>query len=134
MLRYLKETSPWLRFIGILSFIGCGFIFFGGIIAAIVLFAVSSLADEFGEFPAGIFGLVYAAAGVLIFFPARFIYSVGSKIRNYMLSRSDEDLEQAFKNNKSFWKFCGICSIVSLAFIPLGIIASVITAISSVFL
>jgi beta-lactamase regulating signal transducer with metallopeptidase domain len=108
--------------------------FFGGIIAAIVLFAVSSLADEFGEFPAGILGLVYVASGALLFFPARFIYSFGSKVRNYLLSRSNEDLEQAFKNNKSFWKFCGIYSIVCLAFIPLGIIISVIVMISSVFL
>ncbi|MDR1586886.1 MAG: hypothetical protein LBS57_05460 [Treponema sp.] len=134
MLRHLKEASPWLRFIGILSYIGCGFMFFVGIIITIILSAVSSLADEFGGFPAGILGFAYIALGALTFFPARFIYSFGSKIRSYMLSRSDEDLEQAFKNNKSLWKFCGICSIVCLAFIPLGIIGSVIAVISSVFL
>jgi hypothetical protein len=125
MLRYLKEASPWLRFIGIFSFIGCGFMVFAGIAAA-VIFAVSDTAGEFAEFPAGIFVLVYAASGALIFFPARFIYSFGSKIRSYLLSRSGEDLEQAFRNNRSFWKFCGICFIVCLAFIPLGIIGSLI--------
>jgi hypothetical protein len=134
MLRYLGEASPWLRFVGILSFIGCGLMVFGGIIAAIVLYAVSGADSEFGEFPAVILGLVYIASGALVFFPARFIYSFGSKIRGYLLSRSGEDLEEAFRNNKSFWKFCGICSIVCLALIPLGIIGSLIAVIGSAFL
>jgi uncharacterized membrane protein SirB2 len=126
MLRYLKESSPWLRFVGILGFIACGLMFFGGIIAAIAMLAVSAFADELDGFPAGIFGLLYIVLGVVMFFPARFTYSFGAKIRNYQLSNSEQDLELAFKNNKALWKFYGIFCIVNLALIPVGIIGGIV--------
>lgn len=134
MLRYLREASPWLRFIGILGFIGCGFMVAGGLVAAIVMFAVASLADEFGGFPVGLIGLLYVALGAVAFFPARFTYYFGAKIRNYQLSNSEQDLEQAFKNNKSLWKFTGILCIVYLAFVPLAVIGGIAAAVGSVFM
>jgi hypothetical protein len=126
MLRHLKDASPWLRFIGVLGFIGAGFMAFGGIIFTIILLAVSSLAEEFGDFPFWIFPLIYIPFGLLFFFPARFTYNFGAKIRNYQFSNSDDDLEQAFKNNKSLWKFYGILCIVNLAFIPVTVILTII--------
>jgi hypothetical protein len=134
MLRYLKEAAPWLRFIGILGYIGCGLMVAGGIIGAIVMLAVSGLADEFGGAPAGLIALLYAVMGALLFFPSRFTYSFGDKIRNYMLSNAEQDLELALKNNKSLWKFYGILCIIYLAFIPLAIIGVVMAVVGSVFL
>jgi hypothetical protein len=134
MLMYLREASPWLRFIGILGYIGCGLMFFGGIIGAIVIFAVSAVAEEFGDFPVGVVVLLYAVIGGVMFFPARFTYSFGDKIRSYILSRSEQELELAFRNNKSLWKFYGILCIVYLAFIPLAIIGGIVAAIGSAFL
>jgi hypothetical protein len=64
--------------------------------------------------------------GVLEFFPSLFIYRCGDKIRGYLRSGTDQDLELALKNNKSYWKFLGIVCIVSLAFIPLMIIGGII--------
>ncbi|GHV40873.1 hypothetical protein AGMMS50268_32670 [Spirochaetia bacterium] len=133
MVRYLKEASPWLRFIGILGFVGCGFMGVGGLVFAIIMAVFADLAGEFGG-ALGIFmGLGYILGGVLAFFPARFIYNFGAKIRNYTLSNAAPDLEEAFRNNKSFWKFYGVCSIVALAFIPVGLIATIVIAITSSF-
>lgn len=135
MLGYLKEASPWLRFIGILGFIGCGFMCFMGIILPIVSFAASSFLNELGDTSfrmLSIVSLIYIPIGVLYFFPARFTYNFGTKIRNYQFSNSSEDLEQAFKNNKSLWKFIGILCIVSLAFIPVSIIITIFGALASV--
>jgi hypothetical protein len=134
MLRSLKEASPWLRFIGILSFISCGFMTLGGVVATIVLLAVSSLAEEIGGSYMALLGLLYVVLGVVMFFPARFIYFFGAKIRSYQLNNSQEDLELALKNNKSLWKFFGICCIISLAFVPVGTVVGIIAAISSVFM
>jgi len=128
MLGYLKEASPWLRFIGILGFIGCSIMCLVGIISAIFSSVLSSLAGELGALPAGLISLFYIAGGALYFFPALFTYNFGVKIRNYQLSSSNEDLELAFKNNKSLWKFYGILAIVCLAFIPFLIILSIIFA------
>jgi hypothetical protein len=128
MLGYLKEASPWLRFIGILGFIGCGFICLVGIISAISSSVLSSIAGEWGALPAGLISLFYIAGGAVYFFPAYFTYNFGTKIRDYQISGSNDDLELAFKNNKLLWKFNGILYIVCLALIPFLIIISIIFA------
>jgi hypothetical protein len=134
MVRYLKEASPWLRFIGILSFTGCGLVFLGGIVFLIVTTALPGFAGEFEELGGGIGSIVYIVSGVLMFFPARFTYNFGVKIRSYLRSNSEDDLEQALRNNKSLWKFNGIFYIVCLAFVPIGIVGGVIAVISAFIL
>jgi hypothetical protein len=131
MLRYLKEAAPWLRFMGVLGYIGCGFMFFGGIILSIIMFAVSGFIDGFDGASMGIMGLVYVPMGILYFFPARFTYKFGTKIRHYLFTNSEEDLELAFKNNRALWKFNGILYIVLLAFIPLFIVLAVVGGVAA---
>ncbi len=132
MVRYLKEASPWLRFIGILGFIGCSFMFLGGII---MMFAMPMMAASAENFLAGFFsssiGIVYIILGVVMFLPARFTYNFGTKIRSYLQSNNEQDLELALKNNKSLWKFYGILCIVYLALIPVGIVVGIISLLSS---
>ena len=125
-LRYLKETSPWLRFIGILGFISCGLM---ALIAILILAASSflaSLLSGWENIPIWLISIFYAAMGAVIFFPSRFTYNFGSKISKYQFSNSSEDLETAFKNNRALWKFYGILSIIGLAIIPLSFIASIV--------
>ena len=135
MLRYLKEASPWLRFVGILGFISCGFIALGAFFTIVGTITAAAFMREFipmGEFltyPIWLISPMYIAIGVLCFFPSLFTYNFGAKIRRYQLSNSDEDLEQAFKNNKSFWKFYGILCIIYLAFIPVMMILSILISV-----
>ncbi|MDR0623537.1 MAG: hypothetical protein LBG10_03820 [Treponema sp.] len=131
MVRYLKEAAPWLRFIGILSFVGCGFMFLGGIAFLVITMAVPDFGGEFGGLGGGIGSIVYIFSGALMFFPARFTYNFGAKIRRYLRSNSEDDLEQALKNNKSLWKFNGILYIIALALVPAGIVGAVIAVISA---
>jgi hypothetical protein len=98
VLRYLKEASPWMRFVGIMGIIGSGFVILAGIIAVIVALAGSELINGF---PAWLISLFYLPAGVLLFFPSFFTYNIGAKIRSYFINNLEEDLELAFKNNKS---------------------------------
>jgi hypothetical protein len=128
MLRYLREASPWMRFVGILGFIGCGLMFAGGIITSIAAFAAAGFAGEFDVFPMEFFGPLYVVFGVVMFFPARFTYFFGAKLRDYGLNNSERELEDALKNNKSLWKFYGILCIVYLALIPVAIIGGIIAA------
>ncbi|MDR2618022.1 MAG: DUF5362 family protein [Treponema sp.] len=139
MLIHLKGASPWLRFIGILGFISCGGMFLGGI-GFIALF--STVSEVWGSIPgieaySDVIGAVFAAStgvlfliyAVLYLFPSLFIYNFGNKIRSYMRNGADQDLEAAFKNNKSLWKYLGILAIISLAFIPVLVIAGIIAAV-----
>jgi len=128
MLGYLKEASPWLRFIGIIGYIGCGIMCLVGIIFVIFSSAISTFTVDLGGLPVWLLSLFYIAGGVVYFFPARFTYNFGAKIRDYQTSGTNDDLELAFKNNKSLWKFNGILYIVFLALIPFMIIISIIFA------
>jgi len=69
---------------------------------------------------------------LLIFVPSLFLYKTGGRIRSYLRTGADQDLEQAFKNNMSFWKFAGIICIIQLAFLPLLIIGGIIAGAASV--
>jgi hypothetical protein len=129
MVRYLREASPWARFLGIMGFIQCGLMALGGLVSLAVIPAfISELSDLSGvpSFIAGgmggLVGVIYIIGAALLFFPARFAYNFGTKIRSYQRSNAEEDLESAFKNNKSLWKFFGILTIVSLALIPFSLI------------
>jgi hypothetical protein len=128
MLAYLKEASPWMRFIGIFEFIAAGLICLGGIIFAITSSAFPGISEGMMNFPGWLLSIIYVASGAVLFFPARFTFNFGTKIRNYQLSGSIDDLEAAFQNNKSLWKFKGIMYIVYLGFIPLLVIMAIIGA------
>jgi len=132
MLCYLNGASPWLQFIGILGYIGSGLMVVGGILGTIGFSVASSfLSLGMGDFPFWIIMLIYIPLGVLFFFPAHFTYNFGRKIRNYRFSNSTEDLELAFKNNKSLWKFYGIICIIYLALIPFFIIVTIIGGVAA---
>ena len=141
----LKGASPWLRFIGIVGFVISGFTALWGL-AIFLIFLLSggfldSLASEMGDFGllGGLWGAIGGMAGLftigiaaLIFFPSFFTYRFGDKIRRYLQTGTDGELEEAFKNNKSLWKFNGIVYIISLAFIPVTVIVSLIIGIAAV--
>ena len=141
MLIYLKGASPWLRFIGILGFIGSGITALSGL----SLFAINPMMSRiWGEIPgfdaafggtlttvfSGSMAVFCAGIGVLMFFPSFFVYRFGDKIRSFLRTGMDQDLELAFRNNKSLWKFLGIISIIELAFIPLTIIGGIIAVVT----
>ena len=134
MLKSLDDASPWLRFIGVLGYIGAGISVFTGVAATLGMSNASSTIDlpgELGTLFSTLF-LIYIPAGVIMFFPAHFTYKFGQKIRNYKFTNSIEDLEEALKNNKSFWKFTGILCIVSLALVPVSFILMIIVGIAGV--
>ena len=137
MLIYLKGASPWLRFIGILGFVSAGLTALSGV----VFFAIVPMMGEvWSDIPgfettfSGAWGAVLGGGtavlcigtGVLLFFPSLFIYRFGERIRSYLRTGTDQELEQAFKNNKSLWKFFGIICIIELAFLPLAIIGGIV--------
>jgi hypothetical protein len=144
MLMYLKQASPWLRFIGILGFIQCGFMGLGALFC-FVLVPFWSMGSPFNEIPGfdfvasgmgaaffgGGFGVYFLVAAVLSFFPCYFIYNFGARIRIYLRTGAEQDLEGALKNNKSLWKFTGILTIVSLAVVPVIFIITMVAVVAA---
>jgi len=143
MLIYLKDASPWLRFIGILGFVSSGMTVLTGLsLFAVVPFMgrVFSEMSELGSFGTTA-GLAFSGTmmayclggGVLLFFLSLFAYRFGEKIKSYLRTGAEGDLEMAFKNNKNLWKFLGILCIISLAFIPMLIIGGIVVALAVAF-
>jgi hypothetical protein len=132
MVVHLKGASPWLRFLGIIGFIGCGFLGLSGII---MLAAMPALGPELSETASRILGrslgAFYLVLGVAVFFPALFTYNFGARLRNFIRNNAERELELAFKYNKSYWKFSGIMTIISLAIIPVAIVIGVIAGLGS---
>jgi hypothetical protein len=145
---YLKDASPWIRFIGILGFIGTGIMLIIGLViiisgaaSGIAVKELSDMAENAGMGTSGMFssfitafsgfaGLLYIALAVLYFFPAMFTWNFGTKIRNFIQSNSPGELEKALKNNKGLWKFNSILAIVLLALLPVTLIILAIAAVS----
>ena len=144
MLVFLKSTSPWLRFIGIMGFVGAGLIAVWGILLLALgsvmaqvwasmpgLETVSDLSESMGAAFGILTGILIIGVAALFFVPSHFLYKSGTKIRSYIREGREQDLELALKNNKSYWKFVGIIYIVYLAIIPLTIIISITVAVAS---
>jgi len=141
MVKNLVDASPWLRFMGIMGFIVSGLYALGGIIALIAMPLAMRVLSEASSFLSVYLGggigiaLIYAViligAGALMFFPAFFTYRFGSKLRSFSLNNSEQELELAFKNNKSLWKFNGILMIVGLAVLPVFIIIGIVIAVAA---
>jgi hypothetical protein len=137
MLFYLKGASPWLRFVGIAGFIMLGLYALLGMTMIIGIRNFGSAIPGWSGAVGAVFGVFYLGAIALMFFPVLFIFQFGRKIKSYVHTGNDDDLEQAFKNNKSLWKFMGILSIIMLAFLAITIlfggIAAIIAAVASGF-
>jgi len=78
-------------------------------------------------------GVFYIAMGVIIFIPSLFTYRFGEKIRGYSRTGADVDLELAFRNNKSLWKFYGILFILSIAITILVTVVGVLAMVALAF-
>jgi hypothetical protein len=130
MIRYLKESSPWLRFVGIVGYIGAAFLIISGI--TLMLTGEGIIRFRGLSLFSGLTSLSYVPVGVLAFFPAHYTHKFGLKIRHYLLGGGEKDLEEAFKNNRSMWKFTGILVIVYLSFIPIGLIVAIVVAVSGI--
>jgi hypothetical protein len=147
MLVHLKGAAPWLRFVGILGFINSGLV---ALTSFSMIPFVSVMNRAWAEIPgfesldgvlsvafgaafSGFMVVLFIGAGLLLFFPSLYIFRFGEKIRSYLKTGADGDLELEFQNIKSLWKFAGILCIIQLAFIPLLIIGGIIAALIAVF-
>jgi len=133
MLSHLNGAAPWLRFIGVLGIVFSVLIVLGGLLFflpvmegawdGVLGFGFSDVLFAIGVW----WGLFYVATGLCLFIPSFFAYRFGQKIRVHSRTGEDRDLEIAFKNNKSLWKFCGILCIIGVVLVtlamPLGALA-----------
>ena len=114
---YLRETSKWTFFLSILGFVFTGIIIFMALFASSI-FSTAMQSQAF-NMPQGfsfIFGFIYFLIGLLYFFPSLYLYKYSRKLKLALTTKNSNELLTAFENEKSFFKFWGILSIVGISF------------------
>ncbi len=111
-LEMLRQTRPWVLFLGILSFVAAGFMVLGGLVMAVVGLVAGAASSS----PAtAVMGFVYLPLGFIYIYPGLKLVKYGGAIGRLLQSRSAADLEDALTQQKSMWKFSGIAAIVVIA-------------------
>ena len=129
----LRQTRPWVIFLSILCFLGCGF----ALLLSLGMFAIgaampAAMAGGKGPpFSGALLGLVYLPFAFLYIYPGIKLWSYGSAIGRLLASRSTGDLEDALRHQKSFWKFSGIAAIVTIALYVLLVVGLVVAGVAA---
>lgn len=120
----LGKTKPWVRLLAVLGFIGSGLMLLGGVfmlvggglIAAAGAAGKSSGAGSaaLGGMPIALMSILYIAMGILYLFPSLKLWNYGSRIGSMLMTRAVDDLEGALEEQKSFWKFVGVLTLVMI--------------------
>ena len=122
----LQRTQPWVRFLSIMGFIASGLM----VLLGLVVGAASAATGRTEILPVMI---MYPIIGVLYIFPSLYLLRYADGIKRFLSSRVEGDLAMALDAQRSFWKFLGIWTIVSIGFgaiafviaIAVGVIAGV---------
>ncbi|WP_257307020.1 DUF4339 domain-containing protein [Geothrix campi] len=124
----LRQTKPWARLLGVLGFIGIGFM----LLASVAMLAVGSFAR--GGMPAGLgvgMMLAYLAMAGLQFPAALFLNRYASRIGDLVANPSQGDLQEALAAQKSFWRYVGILTLLFMCLYIAGIAIAI--AVATVF-
>ncbi|MDR2768132.1 MAG: hypothetical protein LBB82_07395 [Treponema sp.] len=130
MILYLKSAAPWTRFLGIIGFIGCGFMA-AGAIGTLVGLNITPIPGMENTAISSVMFIYLLGVGALFFFPSLFKFRFGKKVQSYLKTDDPQDLEEAFRYNKSLWKFTGILYIIALGLFVLSLLIMLITGIAA---
>ena len=110
---YLSETGKWGKFLAILGFCLIGLMVIGGLFAGTL---ISSMGGGELPYPSFLITIFYFLGGLLYFFPVYYLFKFSNQIRAALVNKSIHDLDSAFENLKSHYKFIGIFTIIILSF------------------
>ncbi|HEY3645847.1 MAG TPA: hypothetical protein VGM16_10955 [Gammaproteobacteria bacterium] len=116
-LSHLNATRPWVKFLSILGFIGVALM---ALFSVALIFGIWAFPTRPGmQQPSGAFGMglgiLYLLFALIYLIPCLFLYRYGAAI-SAIPTAGQGALEDALKNQKSFWKFMGIVALVIVGF------------------
>ncbi len=118
---YLYESGKWARFLGIMGFIGAGFL---------SLLAIFYNPRPFNGVVTGIFGfLIYECISAIIFFYSLNLYKFGTGIKKGIELKNPGLVSIALGKLNTFFKIKGIILIVVLALYVVIIVIVIAAAI-----
>jgi hypothetical protein len=125
MLLSLRQTKPWVRLLSVLGFISIGLMVISGSISLIAFFKHAP--DNTSALPIVLLGSVCnIVLGLLYFFPSLFLFKFASSIGRLLNGGGSDEMEETLSNQKSFWKFVGILTVITIVLALIGIAAAII--------
>lgn len=109
---YLDEIGKWGKFLAILGFCFIGLFVIIGLFAG-TIFSTIGQSQEM-PFPGFVFGLIYVVMGLVYFFPVLYLLKFTNHLRKALAGKNSRELDAAFENLKSHYKYIGILMIVVL--------------------
>ena len=123
----LRQTKPWVMFLSVMSFIGSGLMLLGGIF----MIVAGAFVPSGAAISTSALGAVYLPMAFLYIYPALKLWSFGGAIGRLTQSRSSMDLEAALAQQKSFWKFAGITTIVMMVLYALFVVGLIVVGVAA---
>lgn len=128
MLGALNATRPWVKFLAILGFVVMTFMVLAGLIM-FVGFSVAPATSKLPAFFGPVFGVVYVVMAVFFYLiPCLYLLRYANAITRIQAT-GQAALEDALKQQKSFWKYVGIFTIVMLVTYVLLVIGIIVFAV-----
>ncbi|MCQ2304955.1 MAG: hypothetical protein MJZ97_08195 [Bacteroidales bacterium] len=128
---YVLTTSKWLKFFGIIMIISIVCMFFGGITFLTGgSFLTKAINQGFTEFPT-IMGVFYLIMAGIMVIPTIYIMRASDSGKAAVFGNDNVQMVEFLKNNKLYWKFMGIYTIVIVVMAILIFIIAMIAAIAT---
>lgn len=121
---HLAATQPWVRFMSILGFLSAGLM----IVAGLGFGAIGLVTDNL---EAAVLLVVYPILGVLYVFPSLYLYRYADCIRRFVAAPEHGHLATALDAQRSFWKFIGILSAISVGVAVLGFVLALAVGVAA---
>ena len=129
---YVRSAGKWMQFMAILLCICVAFMFLGGI----MMMVFSGAGLHLGYYPMeGFFtimmGITYLIMAGVYIYPAICLLRAAKAAKEAAEFNNNEQMVEFLRNNKAFWKFCGIFTIVCFGLCILAGFVGVIVAIAA---
>jgi len=112
----LKGSTPWMKFMAILGFIGAAFTLIG----ALMMLAAGSQVQG-----GAILAVLYIVFAGVYFYVSYLLLQWSNSLSGFVTSRSPSQLEAAAAKQKSFWMTVGVITIVGFVLVIIMLIAGV---------
>jgi hypothetical protein len=123
----LAGTKPWVRFMSVLLWIGVAFMLLAGAGMGVVsvMGAGKATTGPFGGKELIFFAIIYGVMAFVYIFPAIKLWKYANRIGSLGASHSVADLDAALNEQRSFWKFIGVMTIIMLSLYLVAVIGFV---------
>lgn len=108
---HLWKSVKWMKFMAVLMIISAAFLVLGGI----MMLVLAPIYKSVTEAPMGLLGVLYLVMAIVEIFPIIYLLRACKSGKTAAEDNDNEAFVAFMKNNKDFWKFLGILSIVMIA-------------------